>query len=132
MAAPSELWLDTGHNADAARVLADWGREGPPLQLIVGLLTTKDPASFFRPFLGVAQGVGTVSLGSSATAWCPAELADIAKSVGLCASPHESLAAAVSRAGEKGQRHRILIVGSFLLAGQVLGCSGVDEIAIGG
>ena len=132
MAAPSELWLDTGHNADAARVLADWGREGPPLQLIVGLLTTKDPVSFFRPFLGVAQGVGTVSLGPSATAWCPADLADIAKNVGLCASPHDSLETAVSRAGEKGQRHRILIAGSFLLAGQVLGCSGADEIAIGG
>lgn len=132
IAAPSELWLDTGHNADAARVLADWGREGPPLRLIVGLLTTKDPASFFRPFRGVAQGVGTVSLGSSAAGWSPAELADIAKNVGLCASPHDSLEAAVRRAGETGQRHRILIAGSFLLAGQAFGCSGVDEIAIGG
>lgn len=132
MAAPSELWLDTGHNADAARVLADWGREGLPLRLIVGLMTTKDPASFFRPFLGVAQEVGTVSLGSSATTWCPAELADIAKSVGLCASPYDSLEAAVSRASETGQRQRILIAGSFLLAGQVFSSSGAGEAAIGG
>lgn len=132
MAAPSELWLDTGHNADAARVLADWGRAGPPLRLIVGLLTTKNPASFFRPFRGVARDVGTVSLGSSATAWSPAELADIAQSVGLCASPHDSLEAAVRRAGESRQRHRILIAGSFLLAGQAFNCSGVDEIAMGG
>ncbi len=130
MAAPSELWLDTGHNPDAARVLADWGREGPPLQLIAGLLTAKDPASFFRPFRGVAQGVGTVSLGSGASAWDPAELADIAKSVGLCASPYDSLEAAVSRAGATGQRHRILIAGSFLLAGQVFRCSGAGEAVI--
>ncbi len=125
MAAPSELWLDTGHNPDAARVLADWGREGPPLRLIVGLLTIKEAASFFRPFRGVAQGVGTVSLGSGASAWDPAELAAVAQSVGLCASPYDSLEAAVSRASETGQRQRILIAGSFLLAGQVFSCSGV-------
>ncbi|MCY4431844.1 MAG: bifunctional folylpolyglutamate synthase/dihydrofolate synthase [Rhodospirillales bacterium] len=131
IAAPLELWLDTGHNPDSAQVLADWGSEGPPLRLIVGLLKSKDPASFFRPFCGVAGGVATVSLGSNAVGWDPDELAAVAKSVGLCASPFDSLEAAVRWAGEAVTRHRILMTGSFLLAGQVLRGTGPSEFGIG-
>ena len=131
IAAPLELWLDTGHNPDSAQVLADWGREGPPLRLIVGLLKSKDPASFFRPFCGVAGGVATVSLGSDAACWSPGELAAAAKSVGLCASPFDSLEAAVRWAREAVTCHRVLISGSFLLAGQALRGTEAGEIGIG-
>ena len=130
-AAPSELWLDTGHNPDSAQVLADWGREGPPLRLIVGLLKSKDPASFFRPFRGIAGGVATVSLGSDAAGWGPDELAAAAMSVGLCATPFDSLEAAVRWAGEAETCHRVLMTGSFLLAGQVLRCTEAGEFGIG-
>ncbi len=131
IAAPSELWLDTGHNPDSAQVLADWGREGPLLRLIVGLLKSKDPASFFRPFRGVAGGVATVSLGSDAAGWDPDELAAAAKSVGLWALPFASLEAAVRWAGEAETCHRVLMTGSFLLAGQALCGSEAGEFGIG-
>ena len=130
-AAPSELWLDTGHNADSARVLADWGRDGPPLRLIVGLLKSKDPEAFFRPFRGVAAGVATVPLGADAAGWGADALAAAARRAGLRAAPFESLEAAVRRAGGAAPGRRILITGSFLLAGEALRGTAAGEFGIG-
>src|SRR5690606_9048901 len=55
MARGAELWLDGGHNPGAGEVLAaamaDIEERVPrPLVLIAGMLTTKDPVGFFRPF----------------------------------------------------------------------------------
>ena len=51
----SEVWLDGGHNPGAglvvAEAMADLEERVPrPLFLIVGMLNTKDPVGFFRPF----------------------------------------------------------------------------------
>lgn len=49
-----ELWIDGGHNEDAAQVLAaqtdSWARQdGKPLHLIIGMMRRKDVASFLAP-----------------------------------------------------------------------------------
>ena len=130
LAAPGELWVDAGHNAAAARVLAGWGRNGPPLRLIVGLQKSKDPASFFRPFCGVAGSVTAVSLGPGSVSWSPEALAAVARGIGLCAAPSSSLEAAVRSSSRSGPPGRVLVAGSFLLIGQALGHSGVDACGI--
>ncbi len=62
----AEIWLDGGHNPAAGLVIAEAmadleERDPKPLVLIAGMLNTKDPAGFFRPFadLGGARLCGT-------------------------------------------------------------------------
>ncbi len=120
LARPGELWVDVGHNPDAARALADWARPGPPLGLVAGLLRTKDAAAFFAAFSGVAERVATVPLGPGAEAWDPGALAAAARQAGLCARPCRELTSAVRWLCRPLRAARILIAGSFVLAGQAL------------
>src|SRR5690606_9264888 len=58
----AELWLDGGHNPAAgsviAEAMADLEERAPkPLVMITGMLNTKDPVGFFRPFAGIAERV---------------------------------------------------------------------------
>jgi dihydrofolate synthase/folylpolyglutamate synthase len=121
----AELWLDGGHNPGAgiviAEAVADLEERVPrPLVLISGMLTTKDPVGFFRPFKGLAQRVLTVPV-SDHSAWKPEELAGFARQAGLSAEPAASVRAALRqvRASAKAPP-RILICGSLYLAGMVL------------
>ncbi len=117
LAAPSEFWVDAGHNPDAARALAAWAREGPPLHLVTGLAANKDAGQFFAAFCGVAESAATVPLGPDTKAWSPEALAEAATRAGLPARPHRSLEDAVRSSG-RARPGRILVAGSFVLAGQ--------------
>ena len=64
-----DVWLDGGHNAQAAAVLAASIAEltsGRPLHLIVGALTTKDAAGLLAPFRGL---VDRFTPSASTTRW---------------------------------------------------------------
>ncbi len=122
----AELWLDGGHNPGAgvviAEAMADLEERSPrPLVVVTGMLTSKDPLGFFRPFAGLARRVITVPIAGH-QAWTPDALAEVATDAGLVAEPAESLEAALARAG--GMRSetppRVLIAGSLYLAGTVL------------
>ncbi|MBI4031075.1 MAG: bifunctional folylpolyglutamate synthase/dihydrofolate synthase [Proteobacteria bacterium] len=57
-----ELWIDGGHNEDAAQVLAaqaqDWSRrDGRPLYLAVGMMRRKDVAAFLAPMAPHAAAI---------------------------------------------------------------------------
>lgn len=124
----AEIWLDGGHNPGAGEaisaVMADLEERLPrPLFLIAGMLTTKDPVGFFRPFAGLARHVFTVPVDHSEAGRDPAELAALARVAGLSAEPAGSVRTAL-RALQEAWRFepapRILICGSLYLAGDVL------------
>lgn len=128
----AELWLDGGHNPGAglvvAEAMADLEERVPrPLVLIAGMLNTKDPVGFFRPFAGLAQRVYTVPVPASAAGRDPAELAAAAGEAGLAAEPAPDVETALDRIADDptiGQPPRILICGSLYLAGAVLAANG--------
>ncbi len=128
----AEIWLDGGHNPSAgiaiAEAMADLEeRAARPLFLISGMLTTKDPVGFFKPFGGLARKVFTVPVASSNASRDPGELAEAARAAGLPAEPAASVEAAIDQIsgdfGTKGSG-RILICGSLYLAGSVLAANG--------
>ena len=129
--AGSEIWLDGGHNPGAgetiAATLADLaGRAPRPLHLVAGMLETKDPSGFFRPFLGLAASVATVPFaGDAHPARDPVALARLVAETGIPAEAFGSVAAALDRLRTLGgEPPRILICGSLHLAGEVLRANG--------
>jgi dihydrofolate synthase/folylpolyglutamate synthase len=131
-AANAEVWLDGGHNPGAAAVvseaIADLEERVPrPLILVTGMLNTKDPVGFFKPFAGLARRVYTVPVPSSAAGRDPAELASAASSAGIPAEPVADVETALSRIAADTSvtaPPRILICGSLYLAGTVLAANG--------
>jgi dihydrofolate synthase / folylpolyglutamate synthase len=126
----SELWLDGGHNADGGRViaaaLADLEeRVSRPLVLIVGMLSTKDCAGFLKNFSGLARRVIAVPIHQD-KAVPAAELAEVARNVGLPALSRDDLESALDLTGKLDLHPapRILITGSLYLAGEVLSANG--------
>jgi dihydrofolate synthase/folylpolyglutamate synthase len=130
--AEAEIWVDGGHNPGAgivvAEAMADLEERLPrPLYLVTGMLTTKDPVGFFKPFAGLARKALTVPVQSSQAGRDPKELAAAAVSAGVTAEPAESVEAALDRiVAERGLNvpPRILICGSLYLAGAVLAANG--------
>ncbi len=130
----SEVWIDGGHNPGAGIYIGEFmgeleERNPRPLYLVSGMLTTKDPVGFFRPFQGLARHVGTVPIASTATARTPEDLADLARCAGLEATPFQSLDAALADvaacAAKDGEPPRVLICGSLYLAGEALARNGL-------
>jgi dihydrofolate synthase/folylpolyglutamate synthase len=128
--AESELWLDGGHNADGGRAtaaaLADLEeRVSRPLILVVGMLATKDAEGFLRNFAGLARRVVTVPIHQD-KARPPAELADIARGIGIPALARDDVESALVTIGKLGlaPAPRVLITGSLYLAGEVLDANG--------
>ncbi|MCV0425669.1 MAG: bifunctional folylpolyglutamate synthase/dihydrofolate synthase, partial [Roseibium sp.] len=129
----AEVWVDGGHNPAAGISVAQFMGEQEeriprPLYLVTGMLTTKDPVGFFRPFDGLVRHVGTVPISSTTTARSPEDLADLARCAGLEATPFPSLDAALADvaacAAKDGEPPRILICGSLYLAGEALARNG--------
>lgn len=128
----AELWVDGGHNPGAGEVIAEAmanleERQPRPLYLIAGMLNTKDPVGYFRPFAGIAVHVYAVPIQGSAAGLDPVVLAGAAYDAGLVAEPvssiGEALAALSTRIGS-GPAPRILIGGSLYLAGNALAENG--------
>lgn len=123
----AEVWLDGGHNPGAGVVIADLmadleERVARPLVLVAGMLETKDPVGFFRPFAGLARQVLTAPIPGDHRARTPESLAGSARAAGLEAEPTTSVAAALDRLANMDWPvpPRILICGSLYLAGEVL------------
>ena len=129
--ADAEVWLDGGHNADGGRVLAEAMAEMEerfprPLVLVCGMLTTKDAPAFLRSFKGLAGEVLAVPVAGEHDGRTAAGLAEQAASVGLRASPCDSIEAALGTLATLcgPVPPRILITGSLYLAGEVLALNG--------
>ncbi|MEJ0011459.1 MAG: folylpolyglutamate synthase/dihydrofolate synthase family protein [Bauldia sp.] len=126
----AEIWLDGGHNPAAGHVIAeamaDLEERAPkPLVMISGMLNTKDPVGFFKPFAGLAQRVYTVPVPGSAASRGAVELAAAAREAGLIAEPMADVSAALAAiAAAQVPAPRVLIAGSLYLAGTVLAANG--------
>jgi dihydrofolate synthase/folylpolyglutamate synthase len=124
----SDIWLDGGHNPAAGVVIAQAfaeieDRDPRPLILICGMLTTKDPAGFFRPFAGLVRHAMTVRVPGSEAGYDPETLAALAMEVEVPAYAFTDIRAALNSLREgygPGDPPRILICGSLYLAGAVL------------
>jgi dihydrofolate synthase/folylpolyglutamate synthase len=120
----SELWIDGGHNASAARQVADHlrrtARDELPLVLIFASLTTKDPRAMLKPFAGLASEIHTVPI-ADYDCRRPTALAELATELGFRASSNDTFEQALGRVRQPA---RVLIFGSLYLAGEVLRANG--------
>ena len=134
----SELWVDGGHNAAAAAVIAQAitemeERSAKPLHLVLGMLKSKRLDAYLKPFAGLARSVtGVVPPDVSRAYVLPyaaAEIADGALALGVFARPaaslEDGLAAIAVRANDKPVR--VLVCGSLHLAGS---CLSADAAAL--
>jgi dihydrofolate synthase / folylpolyglutamate synthase len=126
-----EVWVDGGHNPNAgealAPVLAAWAAEGP-LDVILGMQTTKDPVGYLKAIAPAVHSLRAVPIASAPAPFRAADLADRARTAGIAnvaadASWHEALAAL------KGGNSRVLIAGSLYLVGEILAANGVGAPA---
>jgi dihydrofolate synthase/folylpolyglutamate synthase len=118
-----ELWLDGGHNAAAAEMLAlvASGWDDRPLHLIYGALSARDPRDFLAPLAPHARYLHGVAIPGEETTLGADAGVDAARSVGLESSTASSVAEALTSIGKMTDSpSRILICGSLYLAGAVL------------
>ena len=133
----SELWVDGGHNAAAAAVVAQAmaeleERAPKSLHLVLGMLKSKQLEAFLRPFRGLARSVTGIEIPDVSRAYAAPYAADdiatAARTAGIYAQPTQSLqdglAAIAVRANAKPVR--VLVCGSLHLAGA---CLAADEAA---
>ncbi|MEX2644313.1 MAG: folylpolyglutamate synthase/dihydrofolate synthase family protein [Acetobacterales bacterium] len=113
-----ELWLDGGHNPDAAAAVAAVmdGWDDRPVHLVVGMMGSKDPAGFAAPLLQRATSATAVGIPGYEHAMPAAELA-AALGIPAADSVADAITASIGRTPEPA---RVLICGSLYLSGTVL------------
>jgi dihydrofolate synthase/folylpolyglutamate synthase len=122
-----ELWVDGGHNADGARVIADAladleERVSRPVALIVGMLASKDCRAFLQNFFGLAQRLIAVPIAQQEKTLSAEAIVEIARDLGIPAQGAASIEAALAEIQRMplNPAPRILITGSLYLAGEAL------------
>jgi dihydrofolate synthase/folylpolyglutamate synthase len=117
-----ELWLDGGHNPAAGEVIAEVARgwRDRPLDLIVGMLKTKDASGFLAPLAPHARKLSAVTIPGEENPHPASEIVASARSVGITASAAASIDAALRDIAQQTGPARVLICGSLHFAGVVL------------
>jgi dihydrofolate synthase/folylpolyglutamate synthase len=117
-----ELWLDGGHNPAAGEVLAAAasGWRDRPLDLVVGMLNTKDAAGFLTPLAKHARSLHAVTIPGEENPLPAAVIAETARAAGIPAQEAASVAAALADIKTAGPPGRVLICGSLHFAGVIL------------
>jgi dihydrofolate synthase / folylpolyglutamate synthase len=124
----SELWLDGAHNAHGAAALAvslaEMNAARPkPLVLIVGMMNTRAPGDFLKPFAAMAPKVLALTIPGEENAHPADTIAAAARALGLEAKAYRSIGAAMKDAATiKGGR--VVICGSLYLGGHILARNG--------
>lgn len=118
----AEIWLDGGHNAAAGAALAEAITRLParPLQIICGMLNTKDIDGYLRPLAGLAEQFYGVTILDEAATLPSHQTVAAAKKAGFPAAEAIDVPSAVRAIARKNPKARILICGSLYLAGRVL------------
>ena len=129
--AGSEIWIDGGHNEDGARVAAEAmgeraTRSEAPLVLVCGLLANKDARGYLAHFTDLANRVIAVPPPGDQYGRAPANVAEVARDLGLFASEAATIEEALAQVAKSHWREppRILICGSLYLAGAALALNG--------
>lgn len=125
-----EIWLDGGHNDSAGEVLSAqlrrWqARDGRPIDLVYGMLSTKRPEEFLSPLTPFVRRLCAVYIEGEAPGHPPSFLARKATACGYKdAREAGSIEDALRQLADAGKTEekppRILFCGSLYLAGSVL------------
>jgi dihydrofolate synthase / folylpolyglutamate synthase len=107
------VWLDGGHNRDAGEALAAHFAQTSALHLVIGMLTTKDPAAILAPLRRRIASVSAVPVPEHE--WHAA--AALAGHAPLPVASFADVASALQALPPGGD---VLIAGSLYLAGEVL------------
>ncbi|MGB4108196.1 MAG: Mur ligase family protein [Alphaproteobacteria bacterium] len=128
-----ELWLDGGHNEDAAHALAahieKWVQhDDKKLHLILGMMRRKDPVRFIEILQKHLSSVTLVDIPGEPQAHTGQNMLKRVKSQlpGLDSTTQGNITAAIENLTANNEPGRILIAGSLYLAGHVLK-SGPDQ-----
>jgi len=126
----AELWLDGGHNPAAGTALAATldelrrADETPrPVNLVVGMLDSKDAEGFLRPLAQRVVRAFALAIPGAAASLGAAALAGHARRAGLDSQPVSGIIDAlriIARTAPPGVAPRVLICGSLYLAGCAL------------
>lgn len=122
LVAPAQLWLDGGHNPNAAEAIAATFRRGPAVDIIVGMLANKDAAEFLRIIAPVVRSVKAVPIPGH-ECHAPEALAEMARTAGIETTSTAPDVEAALRQMPVTTR-RVAILGSLYLAGVVLNENG--------
>lgn len=117
----STVWLDGGHNPDAGAAIAKTLEDGPPVQVIIGMLMNKDALGFLTPFAHKIETLHAVPIAGHEH-HDPLDLCRMATDrLGIAvAAPVGDVDAAMERIANHDQPSNVLICGSLYLAGEVL------------
>jgi dihydrofolate synthase/folylpolyglutamate synthase len=126
----AELYLDGGHNEGGAAALADWAAsqtDGRPLDLVCGMLSTKQPDRFFAHLAPYVRRFRAITVPGAELMLPPDAIAEAARGVGMkdvgSAADYKSAVSELARLADGP--HRILICGSLaMLCGAVLAENG--------
>jgi dihydrofolate synthase/folylpolyglutamate synthase len=110
-----EVWLDGCHNPAGAELIAYHFNDSGPLHIICGILANKDAHGILAPFRGVAPYVTAVPI-IGHPHHAPDDLVAIARDLGLQSTAAANIASALNETNSA----RVLIMGSFYLASEVL------------
>ena len=93
-----ELWLDGGHNPSAGEVLAEAcrGWTDRPIDLVVGMMNTKDPAGFAQPLVPYVRRAICLSIPGEKNTLPAEEAARVLASVGIPAEVGSDIGQAVA------------------------------------
>ena len=121
-----ELWLDGGHNPAAGEVIAEFAVRwrDRPLDLIVGMLKTKDASGFLAPLAPRTRTLRAVTIPGEENPHPAAEIVESARSVGIAAQEAPSIESALRDLVQQPGPARVLICGSLHFAGIVLAANG--------
>lgn len=125
LAAPCPVWIDGGHNVDAAHALAKYMAEsGMQFTLILGMLANKDAAQFLQILAPhVAACIALPIAGHDHHS--PQILCDFARQAGTArCDVADDIGAALHIARGMADDRPIMIGGSLYLAGQALNANG--------
>ena len=122
-----ELWLDGGHNPAAGSALADMAQTwlDRPLDVVVGMMNTKDPAGFIRPLAPFIRRAVAVSIPGEKNTLDAAATRAVLEAEGVAATVAPGIEDAIAcLSTSQTETSRVLICGSLYLAGRVLGANG--------
>jgi dihydrofolate synthase/folylpolyglutamate synthase len=134
-----EIYVDGGHNADAAGTLVNIinqldQRDQRPLYLISAMLNTKDPSAFFANFKDLAEYAAILPITSSDAGVPNEKLTTIVNEAGIAAESIDGIRSAFEKisalhtAKHPQNAPRILICGSLYLVGDVLLTNGTPPV----
>lgn len=134
-----EIYVDGGHNPDAAGMLVNIinqldQREQRPLYLISAMLNTKDPSAFFKKFAGLTEYAAILPVISSDAGIESDQLASIVNKNCITAESVIDIEAAFAKIAVlhttkyPDKAPRILICGTLYLVGDVLAANGTPPV----